>query len=332
MDLHAETIGAVGGRWAKANGVGLDGVFQLALQLGYSSSAATRTARSAAPPSSGNSRPSCAWKPHFWVIAALLRVQPNSPVDRCRVLPRAADAVSTAAPSLPQSTYEACSTQSFRVGRTECIRSVTDASAAVCTLVAPLLREATAAAAANGGAGGAADAAAAAVVERLGPSEGARLAAMVHAALGAHRAVVRDCQKGLGHERHLRALLELARTRGAAEPPLFADGGWGTNCASMLSTSGLRTDALSLFGFGPVNPKGVGFGAPRARARALLPFAPRPTRATVSPRANTASFTHCDAPRAQPPGDTRAPPRARLPPSAPCGGLLLQDTCSSQRV
>jgi hypothetical protein len=157
MDLHAITISAIGGKWARSLGVGLDGVVQLALQLGYAAAAA---------------------------------------------------------PPLPQSVYEACSTQLYRAGRTECIRSVTEESAALSKLIVPLIS-----AAVSAGDEGAAAAAAGSIVGGLGEASTKELAAKVAMALNAHRAVVRSCQKGQGHERHLRALLEVARTRGH-EPAL----------------------------------------------------------------------------------------------------------------
>jgi len=190
--LDALKITAIGRNWAKQRGVGLDAIFQLAMQLGYA-------------------------------VAA--------------------------SPPLPVSVYEACSTQGFAVGRTECIRSVTESSADVCSRLAPLVRstchEASNAAAAN------------AILDCLSPADVTELASVVSKALDAHRSVVRNCQQGHGHERHLRALLDVAQTRGST-PALYTDAAWPTSCASYLSTSGLRNDHLALFSFGPVNPKGVG--------------------------------------------------------------------------
>tara|TARA_B110001452_G_scaffold253860_1_gene244939 strand:+ start:19 stop:1905 length:1887 start_codon:yes stop_codon:yes gene_type:complete len=129
------------------------------------------------------------------------------------------------------STYEACSTQLFLHGRTECVRSVTQQSVALC-------------AALDGGGGG-------------GGGERAQLAALA-AALDAHRTTVQDCQRGHGHERHLLALKVKAAELGRPTPALFEDGGWATVGTSHLSTSGLRSPALGLFCFGPVAADGVG--------------------------------------------------------------------------
>ena len=156
--------------WAKAHGVGLDALFQLALQLAY------------------------------WRLVGRM-----------------------------DSVYEACSTQAFVHGRTEVVRSATAPSRA---LVEAL------------GGGGAAPPAA----------EAGRL---LREALAAHREVVRDCQAGRGHERHLLALSDVARRRGV-ELPIFGDGGWQRLSTSVISTSGLRSPHVASFVCGPVCTHGVG--------------------------------------------------------------------------
>ena len=147
-------------------------------------------------------------------------------------------------------------------GRTECIRSVTAFSAEIVNALAPRLAAISPTA----------DAAATArqVVGSLGTAEVARLSALVAKALAAQRAVARSCQRGEGHERHLRALMDVATQQGSGTPALYEDGGWARVCSSVLSTSGLRADALSLFCFGPVVSHGVGFGA-QTRAVNTIP-------------------------------------------------------------
>ena len=61
---------------------------------------------------------------------------------------------------------------------------------------------------------------------------------------------------------HRRRAALLPRRRSAAAPAPRADLGrarrWTTVCSSYLSTSGLRSPAISLFAFGPVVRSGVG--------------------------------------------------------------------------
>ena len=171
LDVAAFATADGGGMaWAKAHGVGLDALFQLALQLAY------------------------------WRLVGRM-----------------------------DSVYEACSTQAFVHGRTEVVRSATAPSRA---LVEAL------------GGGGAAPPAA----------EAGRL---LREALAAHREVVRDCQAGRGHERHLLALSDVARRRGV-ELPIFGDGGWQRLSTSVISTSGLRSPHVASFVCGPVCAHGVG--------------------------------------------------------------------------
>ena len=72
-----------------------------------------------------------------------------------------------------------------------------------------------------------------------------------------HREVVRDCQAGRGHERHLLALSDVARRTGV-ELPIFGDGGWRRLSTSVISTSGLRSPHVASFVCGPVCAHGVG--------------------------------------------------------------------------
>lgn len=201
LDIEALVL-PIGYKWSKSRGVGLDGLFQLAMQIGFS-------------------------------VAA--------------------------APELPPSVYEACSTQAYRAGRTEVIRSVTEESVALVARVAPLLAvPQLPGGASEPAAAKAAAAAAATAFERLRAGEVAALHALLGCALASHRNLVQRCQQGQGHERHLRALLDVAQARGDPTPALFADAAWSLSTASVLSTSGLRAPPISLFSFGPVVPHGVG--------------------------------------------------------------------------
>ena len=52
-----------------------------------------------------------------------------------------------------------------------------------------------------------------AILRRFGPTGLTELGKMLGAAFAAHRVLVRDCQQGLGNERHLRALMRVAQVR-----------------------------------------------------------------------------------------------------------------------
>ncbi len=159
--------------------------------------------------------------------------------------PRAGGTGSRAGPSsegpLLPSVYEAAATNTFRHGRTEVIRSVTEASVA---LVRQMLGQ-------DGGGGS-------------GPGRGgggATGARLLREAAAAHRDSVRYATSAHGHERHLLALKVLAASAEKSPTPrLFADGGWPRVTSSVISTSGLRSDAIAWFGFGPVLSHGVGIG------------------------------------------------------------------------
>jgi carnitine O-acetyltransferase len=136
-----------------------------------------------------------------------------------------------------ESVYEACSTAAFSHGRTEVIRSLTDASASLSEQMA-----------------------------RREVDDDASTAAMLpllDMALAKHREIVTDCQRGLGHERHMLALCGLSEAQalnGRAHPLFTADKGWPTVSSTIISTSGLRSAALAGFVFGPVATRGVGVG------------------------------------------------------------------------
>jgi carnitine O-palmitoyltransferase 2 len=126
------------------------------------------------------------------------------------------------------STYEACSTASFRAGRTETIRSCTSESAA-------WVRAAVA--------GGESDAA---------------LGRLLRESARRHSTISREAAKGYGFDRHLFALRALAESAGEDEPTLFADPTYAAVTCNELSTSTLTLWSTHLSGFGPVHPEGFG--------------------------------------------------------------------------
>ncbi|KAL9940854.1 hypothetical protein V8E36_000342 [Tilletia maclaganii] len=85
-----------------------------------------------------------------------------------------------------------------------------------------------------------------------------------------HTKLTRECSRGLGHDRHLYALLQVWKKnqaesvgkggKGEDMPALFRDGGWQTLNTTIISTSNCGNPALRLFGFGPVSPQGLGLG------------------------------------------------------------------------
>lgn len=134
------------------------------------------------------------------------------------------------------STYESALTKQFLHGRTETIRSVTNESRAHCTLFSTEDADATVQSA-----------------ERL------------RAAVSRHVQLSKDAKDGKGVDRHLFVLLQLAKQQQARLPnhdipELFTDESYATFCSNILSTSNCGSEALSLFGFGPVHEHGLGVG------------------------------------------------------------------------
>uniref|UniRef100_A0A0D3KJR3 Uncharacterized protein n=1 Tax=Emiliania huxleyi (strain CCMP1516) TaxID=280463 RepID=A0A0D3KJR3_EMIH1 len=101
---------------------------------------------------------------------------------------------------------------------------------------------------------------AALVAELLRDEASPRLPELLAAAVRSHREVVRDCQRGHGHERHLLALYALSASSGAPTPALFLHQAWSEVSASTISTSGARQPSVASFSFGPVCPTGIGVG------------------------------------------------------------------------
>ncbi|KAK0567118.1 carnitine O-acetyltransferase yat1 [Tilletia horrida] len=101
-----------------------------------------------------------------------------------------------------------------------------------------------------------------------------KIAALRKACEG-HTKLTRECSKGMGHDRHLYAMLQLwkkmqaDKKKGGGEreeekeesmPAIFSDPGFATLNTTILSTSNCGNPALRLFGFGPVSEKGYGLG------------------------------------------------------------------------
>lgn len=122
------------------------------------------------------------------------------------------------------SAYESCNTRNFRRGRTEAIRSTSVEAQRFVEAIAlgrpwkHLLREASV----------------------------------------AHSATVALAKAGQGVDRHLYALQCVATKAGLPMPALFSDPNYRKPLRNVLSTSGLSSKWIAMFGFGPVVPEGLG--------------------------------------------------------------------------
>ncbi|RCH87003.1 hypothetical protein CU098_005344 [Rhizopus stolonifer] len=129
-------------------------------------------------------------------------------------------------------TYEPAMTKAFLHGRTEAIRSVSDASVQfVKTYYSKT----------------------ASSHEKL---------ESLRAALKYHTKLTKECSLGLGQDRHLYALdcLWDRLYSDQKKPRIFTDSGWKTLSHTVISTSNCGNSALRLFGFGPVVSNGFGIG------------------------------------------------------------------------
>ena len=125
--------------------------------------------------------------------------------------------------------YESVHTRRFKYGRTEAMRSVTPESM-------ELIRAFT-----------------------DGDSGEAKYTALKNA-VSAHVSRQKDCQQGYGVDRHLAALLRLARAQGIM-PKLFQDRGYTVLVESVICTSSLAAGmGIDLFCFGQVVDNGYGLG------------------------------------------------------------------------
>lgn len=136
----------------------------------------------------------------------------------------------------PSSTYESCQTKAYFHGRTECIRAVTPQSHAL-----------------------------AMAMSSTTPQSPEELVSLLKAACAAHRDRTRECSVGMGVDRHLFALKNLAvakrrRLPGYIMPAIFEDPLYSRLMTSVLSTSNCGSKAVSVFTFGPVVDEGLGLG------------------------------------------------------------------------
>lgn len=130
-------------------------------------------------------------------------------------------------------TYEPAMTKTFLHGRTEAIRTVSQASV---DFVTSFYAKNTSS------------------HEKL---------EKLRASLKHHSKLTKECSMGLGQDRHLYAL-ECVWDRlyqdKKNKPRLFTDAGWKTLNNTIISTSNCGNPALRLFGFGPVVSNGFGIG------------------------------------------------------------------------
>lgn len=129
-------------------------------------------------------------------------------------------------------TYEPAMTKTFLHGRTEAIRSVSEASVNFVKIF--YSKKATS-------------------HEKL---------EALRNSLKYHTKLTRECSMGLGQDRHLYAL-ECVWDRlykDQKKPRIFTDRGWKTLNHTVISTSNCGNPALRLFGFGPVVSDGFGIG------------------------------------------------------------------------
>jgi carnitine O-acetyltransferase len=71
---------------------------------------------------------------------------------------------------------------------------------------------------------------------------------------------MKDAKAGLGVDRHLLGLRQLAREHGMPEPELYQDPSFAASSRWRLSTSNCGGKNAIQFGFGPVVPEGFGIG------------------------------------------------------------------------
>lgn len=128
-----------------------------------------------------------------------------------------------------QSTYEPVSVRSFYEGRTECARAASKEKAAFAKALESPAEDRTA------------------------------LYTLMQEAGAAHSARLKQCQAGLGAERHLFGLQKMAeQTEGQLIPDFYEDPGYSALRSDFLSTSGLAFPGLNAWGFGPVANSGYG--------------------------------------------------------------------------
>jgi len=84
--------------------------------------------------------------------------------------------------------------------------------------------------------------------------------AVLRNAVRVHSALVKECARGKGVDRHLFALKCIAEKHELPVPDFFRSEPWKMLNHTILSTSNCGNPSLALFGFGPVVPDGLGIG------------------------------------------------------------------------
>ena len=132
-----------------------------------------------------------------------------------------------------RSTYESVDMRHMQAGRTECLRAITPEAVALVSALLP----------------GSASS---------GSADETDKAALVDAALAAHKRWVQDCKTGQGIDRHLLGL-RLAAGRLGRQPALFDDPTLTTLGTDFLSTTSLGDQSqISWVAFAPTSPGGIG--------------------------------------------------------------------------
>jgi carnitine O-acetyltransferase len=160
------------------------------------------------------------------------------------------------------SVYESVQTKHFFHGRTAAARPMTSEAKALCERLVQLWdtrhRSESSLSAARSGTLDTTDEAVESRNRRVQLRKQLRDAILV--AAKAHVREVKAAAKGQDVDRHLYALLCLARTNGENVPDLFQTEAWQRLNHTVLSTSNCGNPSLRLFGFGPVSPDGYGLG------------------------------------------------------------------------
>ena len=133
------------------------------------------------------------------------------------------------------SVYESASTKSWRIGRTEAIRSTTMESSAFARAMADHTSD------------------------HGGPRD-AKIALLLKESTIRHRSIAQAASNCQGVDRHLFSLANVARLSGDPMPSLYTDVMWGRLNTSILSTSNVNSPALEWLAFGAVCSQGYGVG------------------------------------------------------------------------
>uniref|UniRef100_UPI00358EA458 carnitine O-palmitoyltransferase 2, mitochondrial isoform X2 n=1 Tax=Myxine glutinosa TaxID=7769 RepID=UPI00358EA458 len=133
----------------------------------------------------------------------------------------------------PADTYESCSTAAFRHGRTETIRPASRAAIDCCH-----------------------------AFFARSPFQASSLRPLVQTSCLHHGQLTKEAAMGQGFDRHLFALRRLAMQQNGGDatqvPAFYQDPAYARLNHIILSTSTLSSDAVTLGGFAPVTPNGLG--------------------------------------------------------------------------